>query len=137
MREFAILIAILIFGIFIIGCTQPSLPSGQPASTPAVAPVTTQAAQIPSGPTVSVTIREKAFNPDTLTLAAGTTVVWTNNDKMSPRVVHLPGAGAVELFHSDRLDPGQSFSYTFLSPGRYEYSDPQYGSGRTSSVIVT
>ena len=53
------------------------------------------------------------------------------------RVVHLPGPGQDELFHSDRLDPGQSFSYTFTKPGRYGYADPQYAGGRTSSVIVT
>jgi plastocyanin len=136
MRKYTILLVVLIFGVFVIGCTQPSSPPAQPASA-TTAPVVSQTALIPSGPSVAVTIREKAFNPDKLTITSGTTVVWTNNDKMSHRVVHLPGPGADELFHSDRMDPGQSFSYTFTTPGRYEYSDPQYGSGRTSSVIVT
>lgn len=106
-------------------------------STEAVVPLATQASQASSGPTVPVTIQEKLFNPNIVTITAGTTVVWTNKDKMSHRVVHLPGPGEEELFHSDRIDIGQSFSYTFMKQGRYEYSDPQYGSGRTSSVIVT
>jgi manganese oxidase len=137
MRDYAILVIVLIFGVFIIGCTQPSLPSGNPASTPAIAPAATQSGTAPSGPAASVTIRDKAFNPAILTISSGTTVTWTNDDKVSHRVVHLPGPQADELFHSDRLDPGQSFSYTFTKPGRYEYADPQYAGGRTSSVIVT
>ena len=137
MREYAILVIVLIFGVLIIGCTQPSLPAAQPASQSSVAPAATQAVNAPSGATVAVTIRDKAFNPTILTISTGTTVTWTNNDKMAHRVVHLPAAGQDEAFHSDRLDPGQSFSYTFTKAGRYEYSDPQYGSGRTNSVIVT
>lgn len=137
MRGYVILVLVLIFGVFITGCTQSSVPSSNPSSVQSGSSAIPQTPSPPSGQTVQVTIREKAFNPSILTISTGTTVIWTNYDTVIHRVVHLPGPGEDELFHSDRLDPGQSFSYTFTKPGRYEYADPQYAGGRTSSVIVT
>ena len=60
----------------------------------------------------------KGFSPDTLTVILGvnSTVVWTNNDR-SPHTV-TSDAG---LFSSGNLAPGQAYSYTFTSPGTYQY----------------
>ena len=56
------------------------------------------------------------FGPATLTVAAGTTVTWTNNDDVPHTVVSDD-----ELFKSKALDTDDTFSYTFSKPGTYNY----------------
>ena len=130
MRKYGILIIALICALFVAGCT--SQPAGAPAAPAAVQPT----AQAPAGPTATVLIEQKAFNPNELRVAVGTTVTWINQDTVSHRVVHQPGKGESELFHSDRLDPGQSFSYTFTQAGKYFYTDPQYAGGTGFNPFV-
>jgi plastocyanin len=66
-----------------------------------------------AGPEVK--IDNFSFGPD-LTIAAGTTVTWTNNDDV-PHVV----ASDTKLFKSQALDTDDHFSYTFTKPGTYLY----------------
>lgn len=63
-----------------------------------------------------VTIQNFQFGPAALTISAGTTVTWTNQDDDTHTVTE-----AKKLFSSKVLDPGQSFSYTFTAPGTYSY----------------
>ncbi len=52
-----------------------------------------------------------------LTIKVGTTVTWTNDDpELLHTVTDVDGA-----FDSGFLDPGASFSFTFDTPGEYEY----------------
>src|SRR5580658_6479950 len=62
-----------------------------------------------------VKIDNFSFGPD-LTIAAGTTVTWTNNDDV-PHVV----ASDTKIFKSQALDTDDHFSYTFTKPGTYLY----------------
>jgi len=141
MRSYLVLAILVIIGALLIGCTQPSVPSApsaQPASQPASQPAQASApASEGSGQTATVVMKDRAFSPNMLYVSAGTTVTWINQDVVAHRVVHLPGKNGDELFHSDRLDPGMSFSYTFNTPGRYNYADPQYAGGRDDFVNVT
>ncbi len=131
MKGYGILFIILICGTLICGCI--SLPTGQ-TQTPAVTQITTQ---VPNGPTATVIIKARAFDPMWITIPAGTTVTWINEDPITHRVVHLPPVSQAELFNSGILSPGQSYSYRFVEKGRYEYGDPNIGGGRTSRVDVT
>jgi plastocyanin len=63
-----------------------------------------------------VKIDNFSFGPDTLTVAAGTTVTWTNNDDVPHTVVSDDKA-----FKSKALDTDDKFSYTFTKPGTYNY----------------
>jgi plastocyanin len=65
-----------------------------------------------------VTIENFSFGPTTLTVAAGTTVIWTNNDDDPHTVV---SATDPKLMKSPPLDTGETFSYTFDRPGTYKY----------------
>ena len=56
-----------------------------------------------------------SFGPD-VTIAAGTTVTWTNKDD-APHVV----ASNSNLFKSKTLDTDERYSYTFTKPGTYVY----------------
>jgi plastocyanin len=138
MRKFSILLFIVLVCMTIVcGCSVPSPSPSQPAA-PASKPAAVQsAAPVSNGIVKNVYIEQRAFDPDIITISAGTTVTWTNEDPISHRVVHLPELPAdKELFHSEPFSKGESFSYTFQTAGRYYYSDPQYAGGRKSLVIV-
>ncbi len=65
-----------------------------------------------------VTIDNFSFGPATLTVAAGTTVVWTNDDSDS----HIVRSEAdPKLLNSPPLDTGDTFTFTFDKPGSYRY----------------
>lgn len=135
MKEYAILVIILFCGALICGCvTQTSGPKDtSPATRTLATRITTM---VPTGPTVTVIIKARAFDPAILTIKEGTTVTWINDDPMMHYVVHLPEVNHPQLFDSGRLSSGQSFSYTFFEKGRYNYGDPQIGGGRSPLIIV-
>jgi plastocyanin len=137
MRRISVLLLILIVCTAIIcGCTVPSASSVQPAATASL-PAVQSAAPATNGLVKNVVIRQRSFDPDIITISPGTTVVWTNEDSFNHRVVHLPELPSErELFHSELLSKGDTFSYTFQTPGEFEYGDPQMGSGRAPKVIV-
>ena len=63
-----------------------------------------------------VKIDNFSFGPTTLTVAAGTTVTWTNRDDIPHTVVSDDKA-----FKSKVLDTDEKFSFTFTKPGTYGY----------------
>ena len=89
-----------------------------------------------SQPLEKVSIKARSFDPATISIKAGTTVTWINEDPMIHRVVHLPEVNHPELFDSGPLSSGQSYSYKFQEKGRFAYGDPQIGGGRSYLVIV-
>src|SRR5262245_61956582 len=64
----------------------------------------------------TATIHNFAFTPPQLTLAAGTTVTWRNDDDIPHTVTSSTGA-----FKSKALDTGDTFAFTFAVPGSYQY----------------
>lgn len=137
MRKLPVLLIILLVSIVSIsGCTVP--PSSNPQTTaPTTQPVVQSATPAQNGIIKNVIIRQRAFDPDIITISPGTTVIWTNEDSFNHRVVHMPELPSErELFHSELLTKGDSYSYTFQTAGRYYYSSPQYAGGRKSLVIV-
>jgi plastocyanin len=62
----------------------------------------------------AVAVLDGSFSPATLTIAAGDTVTWTNEDD-SP---HTVTSGT---FDSGNLEAGATFSFTFTEPGTYAY----------------
>jgi plastocyanin len=68
-----------------------------------------------SGATVK--IDNFSFGPATITIAAGTTVTWTNSDD----VPHVVTSDDNKMFKSKALDTDDRFSFTFTKPGTYSY----------------
>jgi plastocyanin len=64
----------------------------------------------------TVTIDNFAFAPPTLTVTAGTTVTWKNEDDSPHRIGDKNGT-----FKSAALDTDDTFSHTFAVPGEYPY----------------
>jgi len=82
---------------------------GYPAAAEPVHPVDTS-----GGPSVSI----ENFNivPATLTVTAGTTVVWTNHDDVEHTVTASDNG-----FSSPAIQTDAQYSYTFTTPGTYSY----------------
>jgi plastocyanin len=79
----------------------------------------------------SVIIADFAFAPPDLTVAAGTTVTWTNEGWAPHTATAEDGS-----FDSGRLDQGDSFEQTFNEPGTFAYHC-SFHPGMTGSVVVT
>ena len=67
-------------------------------------------------PDAEVKIDNFSFAPETITVRAGTQVLWTNRDDIPHTIV-----GDDKSFKSMALDTGEQFSYTFSKPGTYSY----------------
>ena len=76
------------------------------------------AANTPPPTTTEVKIDNFSFTPVTLTVAAGTTVTWTNRDDIPHTVV---SADDPKTFKSKVMDTDEKFSFTFTKPGTYTY----------------
>jgi plastocyanin len=110
-----------------------------PYTVVVVLPGQASSGQAPASSNVAVSIDDATgFQPGTLTVQAGQTVVWTNRGtKVHTATIdggYFPG------FDSGGINPGQSFSYTFSSPGVFTYHsatepvyypDPNAGNAQT------
>jgi plastocyanin len=70
-----------------------------------------------ASPATAVSIDNFTFTPQTLTVKAGTTVTWTNKDD----IPHGIAATNNTFKRSQALDTDDSFSFTFTTPGTYQY----------------
>jgi plastocyanin len=68
--------------------------------------------------TAEVKVDNFSFAPVSLTVAAGTTVTWTNRDDIPHTVVSTDDA---KTFKSKVLDTDEKFSFTFTKAGTYPY----------------
>jgi plastocyanin len=67
-----------------------------------------------------VAITNAGFVPDALTIEVGDTIAWTNSDARN----HQPiSQNEDATFASPILKPGDSFSYTFTSEGKFTITD--------------
>jgi len=66
--------------------------------------------------TIAIAIDNFTFNPQTVTVKAGTTVTWTNKDDI-PHAIAAVG----KQFKSKVMDTDNSYSFTFTTPGSYAY----------------
>jgi plastocyanin len=95
----------VLLGVFGLGITGPVSRGGA---------LRASAKQMPA--MAEVKIDNFSFGPGTVTVAAGTTVTWTNRDDIPHTVVSTDGA-----FKSRVLDTEEKFSFTFTTAGSYPY----------------
>src|SRR5262249_19316534 len=63
-----------------------------------------------------VKIDNFTFSPERVTVKAGTTVTWVNEDDI-PHTV----ASSTKAFKSKALDTDDKYAFTFTTPGVYQY----------------
>jgi plastocyanin len=107
----AALLAVLL--LLIVGaCSQADV---------ADAPVATSQVDLP---------RSYKFAPEDITVAAGTTVTWTNHDNFT-HSVRFEDTGEVQM-----MSPGESVAHQFTDAGLYRYDCSLHPQDMKGSVLV-
>jgi plastocyanin len=132
-RAPVLLLGLVVVVLALASCSTSAAqqPAAQPAAASAAAP--TAAAAPAGGQSITISVKNYAFNPKELTVSAGTTVVWHNDDSVRHTVTSDTG-----LFDGN-LPGGADFQFTFSQPGTYPYyCKPHGGPGEQgmSGVIV-
>ena len=78
----------------------------------------------------TVGIHFDGFRPDSITVAVGDSVMWSNKDTNTHTVTFFNG-----MADSGDLDPNETFTFTFNQAGSFGYYC-RYHSFMTGSVIV-
>ena len=97
---------LLITALLLIGC-MPETPTEAPESPEGTGEAT-------------VAMQGLTFQPAELTISAGTTVTWTNEDNVGHTVTAGTRGSPTGLF-DENVPAGESFSFTFEETGTYEY----------------
>ncbi len=88
-----------------------------------------------SAATVTVNMVGTSFNPSTVTIDPGDTVVWNNTSDLPHTVTASDNS-----WDSGNLNTGQSYSRTFTTPGTYtyycRYHGTAAGAGMAGTVVV-
>jgi plastocyanin len=126
--------------------------TGQGKATPDASPIASpQASPAASAEVVIEMTLELRFNPDDLAIRSGTTVRWINASPMphtatgdpeqnpvaatNPEYITLPDGA--EPWGSALLQPGDTYTHTFTTPGEYRYiCIPHVMSGMRGTIRV-
>jgi len=127
------MVSIVVVALVVVsGCIQPAPSQPLPASPTPTLVVAHTSQQPPPAPPITpisqapvsantITIKNFAFDPQTLTVNAGSTVRWVNYDSVTHRIVFIDTAGRDTDVDSNPLSASQSWSSKFDQPGTYDY----------------
>ena len=108
---------ILVIGA--VGALLAACGPGQSETMPSMSmPASSQSTPDTPVATNSVSIKNFAFAPASITVKAGTTVTWTNADQDAHTVTSDGKSGPL---NSKPLNPGESYQHTFTQAGTYSY----------------
>ena len=113
--------------------TTPPAETPAPAESPAAetpAPATEPAAA-PAAAEAPVDIRDFAYSPNPIEIAAGDTVTWTNQDE----VPHTATGEDRGVLQSGTIAPGASFSQVFPEAGEFGYFC-EFHPNMTGTIVV-
>lgn len=81
--------------------------------------------------TWTIKIADMRFEPATVTVAPGDTVVWVNQDL----VPHTATSAVPEGFDSHAIAPGANWHYRAAMPGRYAYACTFHPTMRATLIV--
>jgi plastocyanin len=88
----------------------------------------------------AVSLHDNFFDPTTIDVAAGTTIVWDNAGQGGHTVTSDGGTFDSGQEKTQWLSPGQTFSFTFPQAGTYPYHCALHGAaggiGMSGTVVV-
>lgn len=117
-----LVLVLSIFGLLLAACTSTTSSTATTTTELLSSPVATNEAQ--------VSISNFAFDPPTLTIPKGTTVIWSNKDSVAHNIVENNN-----LFSSPTLATGDQFRYTFDTAGTFNYKCT-FHSNMNGQIIV-
>jgi plastocyanin len=116
---------LLLGGVWLVSCVPApvavapaaaALPTPVPPAALATIPPPKAARPTDANGGPAVTVENFSFVSASITLLAGTTVVWTNADDVEHTVTASDNS-----FSSPAIEPNGQFAYTFSTPGTYSY----------------
>lgn len=111
----SLLVVAIVACVLIAGCTAYTNPVKSNSTTASTS--TTRSPLSSSDASNTVTIKNFAFQPSTLTVAKGTTVTWVNQDSVGHTVTSDDG----RFPSSGLLNNGDTYQVQFNAPGSYGY----------------
>jgi plastocyanin len=91
---------------------------------------------LPTPSSQSVSVVDFSYQPNPVTVPVGTTMIWTNNTSAS--TPHTVTSDDGTTFDSGTLNASQQFTFTFNTPGTYNYHCKFHQTlGMVGSIMVT
>ena len=107
---------LLVCGAALAACGGSGSSPAASVAASAAAPSNAAPSEAPAAGGDAVAIQNFAFGPASLSVAAGTTVTWTNNDTAPHTATADDGS-----FDSSSIAPGATFSQAFATAGTFAY----------------
>ena len=101
----------------LVACAD-TRPAADPA-VPSASPPAVPSSDAQQGEAIS--INRFAFTPENLSVPAGTTVTWTNDEDSLHTVTSGTPESPSGLFDTGEIDTGVEFPFTFDEPGSYPF----------------
>ena len=111
-----LLVGLLVCAAALAACGGSGSSPAASAAASAAAPSAAAPSEAPAAGGDAVTIANFAFGPASLSVAAGTTVTWTNDDSAAHTATADDGT-----FDSSSIAPGATFSQPFDTAGTFAY----------------
>jgi plastocyanin len=130
----ALLVACLALALVIAGCGGDDDDDG--GGNGSAAKENTSTGGGGGGAGAKVAMKNIQFNPQNVTIKAGDTVTWTNDEDVSHDV---SGAGKGTKFSSGAvggMSKGDTFKFTFKNPGTYAYVCRVHAPGMHGTIKV-
>jgi len=90
----------------------------------------------PNGGGSNVSVIDDAFSPQSLTVQAGTMVMWRNNGNSQHTVTSGDPNNAGGVFDSGLLGNGATFQHMFNDKGTFPYFCRVHGSIMSGTIVV-
>ncbi|MBA3301049.1 MAG: cupredoxin domain-containing protein [Thermoleophilaceae bacterium] len=113
------LITCLALGPFAAGCGSDEEEPGKDEVDTATQETDRAAENPPAGEITEVGMQDIQYKPDSVTVATGGIVKWTNDDPIEHTVTYESGPG--EKFDSKSLASGDTFEQSFDAAGTIDY----------------
>ena len=97
----------------VVASTSPAV-SADASASPAVSAVASAVTSDVPKKSNSVSIKGFKFDPETIEINKGETVIWKNEDSASHTVTF-------DAFHSDSMNQGDTYEHTFDTVGTFSY----------------
>jgi plastocyanin len=110
-----VVVVLIVGGFFLLRGKNRSTPSASPSSLSTMP----SPKDNPPNSGTTVTIKNFAFGPASLTVNKGDTVTWTNEDSAEHQIAS--DSGDAVSFSGPAMPQGQSFSFKFDSTGTFPY----------------
>lgn len=117
MKKFNLFIILLVISVLLIsGCSKPETSKTQPTQQPSIEKQAEPKGVSAGGNTAQVIIKGFKFVPNEIRVKVGTTITWKNQDGADHTVESVDAS-----FASDQLANGDTISFIFDKPGKFDY----------------